>query len=621
MREIATYFDLPSIVSTLAAIRARTALKRHEITVYSHLFKNAPNPVDVVKPKADAYLPPRRQWKRGTKDDRKPRTSDAVNAHAIRRTVLGILKNNQLAEYEWGRRLCDIFECLQSILKSGSVTLSSPEVRLLPKPCLKKQEKPLYRVLATYENPIDWLLLGQTGKYLRDALDELFCEGSYAFRKSSRFSHNTAVENLLEYRKRFEGRPLYVAECDISKFFDTVNHNVVRESFGRIVSLTRNDKTRGIDPFAMRVVEAYLTSYSFSDSVLGSTDDVVREKLKNGEVDLVAPEMLTAFYSDMEVERLGIPQGGSLSPFLANCVLDEADRSVLVGSDLDLFYARFCDDMILIHPDQKKCKAALERYLQTMQRLKLPVHEVEKKIKYGPEYYACKSKGPFKWAAATPSRKTMPWISFVGYQIRFDGQLRLRRQTIRNHHERQVKEISKVVKCWRREGECHKKSFLQIYFTIRSRLIAVGVGKLSLRARHPETPQLCWLDAFPLLNKRAPSQYVVRQMRELDKNRNRQLWHLRKILEKDDEGGYETAKTGNRMPAPPMSKGISISPSVTLTGVDVKETQPDVEKRRDPTERRFFFGKPFSYVGFLTRIRNIEFRFTKRVSSSDAYRA
>lgn len=538
---------------------------------------------------ADPYLPPRRQWRRANKTERAQRTADGIAAHAIKRTVLGISRNNRLAEFGWGRRLLELVECIQRAVQSDSLSFGPPKIRLLPKPRHgSAEQKTQFRAIATYDGIIDRVVLSQTAKYLRDCMDELFLDVSFAFRAKHGYSHTKAVHNIIEYRKKHIGKTLYVAECDISKFFDAIGHRVVSEVFRDLVERKAKGGVASVDPAAVRVVDAYLASYSFRDLVLESPDEDIQHRIRNDTVDQVDLKVLKKFYKEPKSERLGIPQGGALSPFLANCVLDAADRAVMCDGDSELLYARFCDDMILIHPDRKKCQAALERYLDAMARLKLPAHRVSHNIRYGREFFSEKSKGPYKWDQLSSGRRTMPWISFLGYQIRYDGEVRLRKQTIRKHFDRQKAEVSKAIRHFEVEGTRHKSACEKIFEKVRCRMIAMGVGRLSKRGHLPDVRQICWVDAFPLLTA---CQHSINQLRGLDKNRDRQLKRLKRVLGREES---ECQTDG--------------APQAVLAGQKTGGARP-----------KMFFGKPFSYVGFLTKTVDVYIRFKKRVSAFDAY--
>jgi hypothetical protein len=188
------------------------------------------------------------------------------------------------------------------------------------------------------------LILAQTARYVRDRFDELLSPNSYAFRRSGEISHVTAIRKLRDYRLRYPNKKLYVAECDIQKFFDVINHEEVLAAFDSFAQ--RLDTP--IDPRAREVLIAFLESYSSFRMVAESFPDPEDRKkigfLQSRELAL----QLKRFYStnDFASLPLGIPQGGALSPILVNLVMDCADHAVTDGAPEDLFYARFCDDMI-----------------------------------------------------------------------------------------------------------------------------------------------------------------------------------------------------------------------------------------------------------------------------------
>ena len=78
-----------------------------------------------------------------------------------------------------------------------------------------------------------------------------------------------------------------VVDVDLEKFFDRVNHDILMDRLSKRVS----------DTSVLRLVRAYLNSGTMSDGVV------------------------------IERQR-GTPQGGPLSPLLANVLLDEVDREL-----------------------------------------------------------------------------------------------------------------------------------------------------------------------------------------------------------------------------------------------------------------------------------------------------
>jgi len=71
----------------------------------------------------------------------------------------------------------------------------------------------------------------------------------------------------------------------------------------------------------------------------------------------------------------GLPQGGTLSTLFANLVLSQGDYAVeSVPAAPPVFYARFCDDIIIAHPDRDICQQAFHRYIDSIHQLGLATH-------------------------------------------------------------------------------------------------------------------------------------------------------------------------------------------------------------------------------------------------------
>ncbi|MEF8735054.1 MAG: reverse transcriptase domain-containing protein [Candidatus Accumulibacter necessarius] len=82
---------------------------------------------------------------------------------------------------------------------------------------------------------------------------------------------------------------------------------------------------------------------------------------------------------DIQPSELGTPQGGPLSPLLANILLDDLDRDAgRAGAPLR---ARYADDLMVLVKSERagqRVKASLTTYLD--RRLKLPVNEKKSQV-------------------------------------------------------------------------------------------------------------------------------------------------------------------------------------------------------------------------------------------------
>ena len=138
------------------------------------------------------------------------------------------------------------------------------------------------------------------------------------------------------------------------------------------------------------------------------------------------------FYKD----RIGVPQGGALSCVISNVVLNEVDkRSVLAKEyDPDRFFVRFGDDILLAHTDFQECTRLIEAYTHELENHLLPSHpflpleECKDREKTKKEFWKRKSKAPFLWGPGEGN--AFEWIGFVGYELRYTGESRLRLSTL-----------------------------------------------------------------------------------------------------------------------------------------------------------------------------------------------
>ena len=441
------------------------------------------------KSRARDFLPPRRQWMRPGPKARGKKNTGQLQVASIMRCIRAHEKFGTLGATAWGGRLVRLVTDVQRRVRKRDISIAAPRKGKVPKLTVSGRRET--RDISIFDDPADVILLSRTAAYLRDWFEPVLKAGKccYSFRKSRKLTHQRAVGALCRWRKRHEGEELFVAECDIRKFFDNIRHDVILKALDRYAAELGN-----LDPAVREVVCAYLRCYRF------------------GEADGVS---------------FGIPQGGSLSPVLANMVMAQADEAVLAFASDGLFYARYCDDMVIVATDEALCRRAMDAYFAALDRLHLPPHPVAD-FRYGVEYFEAKSKGPFRWCAAeqgTPG--CAPWVSFLGNQVRFDGAVRVRKDTVRKHVLKIKEEVGTAIRLWERLGGKLRAGVKKAFFykALRRRLVAKGVGYL--RAGPIPKDGICWAAAFPNLTKNA---FCARQMRSLDFVRERALGAVRRVL-------------------------------------------------------------------------------------------
>ena len=452
----------------------------------------------------DGTLPARKAWCRDGVHERKGAAPAMVRQRAIWRTVNRLRKNGGLSGCRWGLALLNLVENVRSRIASTDLMFEKPRMIDIAKGY--KSGKPEYRRVASFDNLSDRIILSRMTAYVRDRLEETLSLHCYSFRRDSSITHQTAVEHLQLYRARFAEASLFVGECDIKKFFDNISHEVVRERWTEM----------GFNPAAMRVLESYLHVYS--------ANDAVRPECAPCPVEVQESAPLVE-----DLPRRGLPQGGSLSTVLANMVLSVADEAVAKVDDGRLFYSRFCDDVVFVHPDELGCRRAMAAYADALLKLDLPMHPVEPFV-YKPiggvltSYYKIKSKGPFRWRQAMAGEVDVaPWLSFLGSQIRFDGETRIRRESIEKHIRALGRETARVVREIESGNIC-KGLGERRFCRFRNRLIAKGVGYVTAKV---EDCRMCWAGAFP--NVTACSDTKM-QMRRLDRVREGMLTKVWRML-------------------------------------------------------------------------------------------
>ena len=486
-------------------------------------------------------LPPRAAWKRGGFRERRGRSAEAVRRAAIFRTVRRMRGGR--GDCRWARALAMLIDDVQKAVFSGSVEFEKPRMIKVPKGY--KDGRMEFRDVASFDRVTDRVVLSRMTAYVRDVLEGVMTEHCYSFRKDGAITHQLAVERLKSWRGKFAEGSLVVAECDIKKFFDNISHDVVR----------RRWKEVGFDERGGKVLEAYLKVYSG------------------------------------EVAGRGLPQGGSFSTVLANLVLAEADAAVLRVAGEGAFYARYCDDVVFVSVGAAECHRMMSAYEDALKRLDLPMHPVESFV-YRPEdrkktrYYSVKSKGPFRWKEAKLGEANCaPWVSFLGSQVRYDGETRIRKESIEKHIRALGRETAKAVREIQDSEKVtgYSEQVWRAWFSrFRNRLIAKGVGYVTAKVKDCH---LCWAGAFMRVTDCADTRM---QMRRLDRVREGMLCKV-------------------------------WSSFANLSSLKLRQTLATEDGRMvcGASLPRRYKGKPFSYYGFLAKaVRPTNMAYRRKITLS-----
>jgi len=162
---------------------------------------------------------------------------------------------------------------------------------------------------------IDRTLQQAIAQQLMPVYEPLFSEGSYGYRPGR--SAKDAIQKVKEYA---EQGYIFAVSLDLSKYFDTLNHE-------RLLNLLRRHIS---DERVVQLIKRYLKSGVMENGVVVATEE-------------------------------GSPQGGNLSPLLANIYLDEFDKEM---EKRGVPCIRYADDIVLL----AKSKRASERLLESSTR-------------------------------------------------------------------------------------------------------------------------------------------------------------------------------------------------------------------------------------------------------------
>lgn len=288
---------------------------------------------------------------------------------------------------------------------------------------------------------VDRLVQQAILQVLTPVLDPTFSESSFGFRPGR--SAHQALRQAQRY-VRDEGRTT-VVDIDLEQFFDRVNHDMLMARVARRIG----DKT------LLRLLRRFLETGMMSEGVCVRRD-------------------------------AGTPQGGPLSPLLANVLLDDLDKELEARGHLFCRYADDCNIYVRTQKAGDRVMTSVTTFLE--KKLKLRVNREKSAV------------------APVGTRK------FLGYRVRNSGGLsvspkskqrlkdRVRAITKRNRGrsiERVITELNALIRGWvayyamadcktflrdtdmwiRHKLRCYRRKQLKRRGTITTYLVARGVDR------------------------------------------------------------------------------------------------------------------------------------------------
>ncbi len=178
---------------------------------------------------------------------------------------------------------------------------------------------------------VDRMIQQMILQILQPEFDPMFSEHSYGFRPGR--SAHQAVRQARKYVQ--EGRR-WVVDVDLEKFFDRVNHDMLMSRLAKRIE----------DKRMLGLIRRYLEAGVMANGVV--------------------------------VERYeGTPQGGPLSPLLANVLLDEVDKELEKRGHA---FVRYADDGNVYVRSERAAKDMMETLRRLYAKLRLKVNETKSRI-------------------------------------------------------------------------------------------------------------------------------------------------------------------------------------------------------------------------------------------------
>ena len=179
---------------------------------------------------------------------------------------------------------------------------------------------------------IDRIIQQAMSQQLTPIYEPLFSENSFGYRPGR--GAKDAIGRIKEYAEQGYTRAVVV---DLSKYFDTLNHDI-------LLNLLRKQVK---DERVVQMIKRYLKSGVMEDGVAERTEE-------------------------------GSPQGGNLSPLLSNVYLNEFDWEF---QKRGVPCVRYADDIVLLSKSERAAKRLLETSRKYLERtLKLKVNQEKSRV-------------------------------------------------------------------------------------------------------------------------------------------------------------------------------------------------------------------------------------------------
>lgn len=178
-------------------------------------------------------------------------------------------------------------------------------------------------------------------EYMEKRIDQKFHQQSYGYRPLK--SSKQAIEQVRKNCKQLD----WVIDLDISRFFDEIDHELMMKGVERMVD------EKWVKMYVKRWLE------------MKTEDKEGRQHDRQGK---------------------GTPQGGVISPLLANIFLHYALDKWMEINYPQISFVRYADDMVIHCNTKQEAEQLLETIKERLQQVKLQLNEKKTQIVYCKDY-------------------------------------------------------------------------------------------------------------------------------------------------------------------------------------------------------------------------------------------
>lgn len=196
----------------------------------------------------------------------------------------------------------------------------------IPKPADPKKRRPLGIPIVA-----DRIVQQAIFQVVDPLFDHTMSDRSFGYRKG-RKAHDAIATLISDAKEGFR----FVLDADIASFFDEIDHDVVMSCV----------KARIADGRVLDLFEAFLQA--------GISED-----------------------GNVTVPSKGVPQGGVISPWLSNLVLDVLDQEI---ERQGFRHVRYADDFVVLCPTWQEAERAQSVVKEVLRTLKLSLHETKTRL-------------------------------------------------------------------------------------------------------------------------------------------------------------------------------------------------------------------------------------------------